>query len=81
MTVQILGMGGIVTPEDAVEFLLAGATAVQVGTASYADPRAVERLARGLESWCRNHQVERVASLTRALETPRNKTSSESHRG
>ena len=81
VTVPILGMGGIVTPEDAGEFLLAGATAVQVGTASYADPRAVERLARGLESWCRNHQVERVASLTRALETPRNKTSSESHRG
>jgi 2,4-dienoyl-CoA reductase-like NADH-dependent reductase (Old Yellow Enzyme family) len=44
-SIPILGMGGIVTPEDAVEFLLAGATAVQVGTASYADPRAVERLA------------------------------------
>jgi dihydroorotate dehydrogenase (NAD+) catalytic subunit len=68
--VPILGMGGIVTPEDAVEFLLAGATAVQVGTASYADPRATERLARGLESWCRSHQVERVASLTGALEIP-----------
>jgi dihydroorotate dehydrogenase (NAD+) catalytic subunit len=68
--IPILGMGGIVTPEDAVEFLLAGATAIQVGTASYADPRAVERLARGLESWCRNHQVERVSSLTGALEVP-----------
>ncbi len=66
----ILGMGGIVTAEDAVEFLLAGATAVQVGTASYADPRAVERLARGLESWCRTHQVERIASLTGALQVP-----------
>ena len=66
----ILGMGGIVTPEDAVEFMLAGATAVQVGTASYADPRATERLARGLESWCRSHGVERVKSLTRALEIP-----------
>jgi dihydroorotate dehydrogenase (NAD+) catalytic subunit len=62
-------MGGIVTPEDAVEFMLAGATAVQVGTASFADPRAVERLARGLESWCRAHQQERVASLTGALQT------------
>ena len=71
VTIPILGMGGIVTPEDAVEFLLAGATAVQVGTASYADPRAVERLAHGLESWCRGHQVERVASLTGALEIPR----------
>jgi dihydroorotate dehydrogenase (NAD+) catalytic subunit len=66
--IPILGMGGIVTPEDAVEFLLAGATAVQVGTASYADPRATERLAKGLESWCRSHHVERVSSLTGALE-------------
>jgi dihydroorotate dehydrogenase (NAD+) catalytic subunit len=68
--IPILGMGGIVTAEDAVEFLLAGATAVQVGTASYADPRAVERLARSLASWCRSHQVEKVASLTGALEIP-----------
>jgi dihydroorotate dehydrogenase (NAD+) catalytic subunit len=37
---------------------------VQVGTASYADPRATERLARGLESWCRSHSVEKVSSLT-----------------
>jgi len=70
VNIPILGMGGIVTAEDAVEFLLAGATAVQVGTASYADPRAVERLAQGLEAWCRSHHVERVASLTRALEIP-----------
>jgi dihydroorotate dehydrogenase (NAD+) catalytic subunit len=68
--IPIVGMGGIVTPEDAVEFLLAGATAVQVGTASYADPRATERLAHGLESWCRSHDVERVKSLTGALEVP-----------
>jgi dihydroorotate dehydrogenase (NAD+) catalytic subunit len=68
--IPILGMGGIVTAEDAVEFLLAGATAIQVGTASYADPRAVEHLVRGLESWCRSHHVERVASLTGALEVP-----------
>jgi dihydroorotate dehydrogenase (NAD+) catalytic subunit len=71
VTIPILGMGGIVTPEDAVEFLLAGATAVQVGTASYADPRATERLARGLESWCKSHQVEKVSNLTGALEIPR----------
>jgi dihydroorotate dehydrogenase (NAD+) catalytic subunit len=69
--IPIMGMGGIVTAEDAVEFLLAGATAVQVGTASYADPRAVERLAHDLESWCRSHQVEKVSSLTGALEVPR----------
>ncbi|MFZ0305615.1 MAG: dihydroorotate dehydrogenase [Terracidiphilus sp.] len=68
--IPIIGLGGIITPEDAVEFLLAGATAIQVGTASYADPRAAERLAKGLESWCKSHSVERVASLTGALEIP-----------
>ncbi len=68
--IPVVGMGGIVTPEDAVEFLIAGSTAIQVGTASYADPRATERLGRGLESWCRSHQVERVASLIGALEIP-----------
>ncbi len=71
VSIPILGMGGILTPEDAVEFMLAGATAVQVGTANFADPRATERLARGLASWCRSHGVEHVSSLTGALEIPR----------
>jgi dihydroorotate dehydrogenase (NAD+) catalytic subunit len=66
--IPIIGMGGIVTTEDAVEFLLAGATAVQVGTASYADPRAVERIARGLEQWCVRHQVQRVTDLIGGLD-------------
>jgi dihydroorotate dehydrogenase (NAD+) catalytic subunit len=69
--IPIIGMGGITTPADAVEYLLAGATAVEVGTASFADPCAVERLAKGLESWCRSHSVARVSSLTKALEIPR----------
>ena len=72
VSIPILGMGGIVTAEDAVEFLLAGATAVQVGTASYADPRAVERISKGLDSWCRSHQVERVSSLTGAIKIRQN---------
>jgi dihydroorotate dehydrogenase (NAD+) catalytic subunit len=70
VSIPILGLGGILTAEDAVEFMLAGATAVQVGTASYADPRATERLAKGLESWCRSHHVDRVAGLTGALDLP-----------
>ena len=69
VSLPILGMGGIVTAEDAVEFLLAGATAVQVGTASYADPRATERLVKELEGWCRGHHVERAASLTGTVTT------------
>ncbi|MGI8771838.1 MAG: dihydroorotate dehydrogenase [Acidobacteriaceae bacterium] len=69
VSIPILGMGGIVRAEDAVEFLLAGATAVQIGTASYADPRAPERIARDLEHWCGHHHVGRVAELTGALQT------------
>ena len=68
--ISVLGMGGIVTPKDAVEFMLAGATAVEIGTASYADPRATERVAKGLESWCRSHDVAKVSSLTGALKMP-----------
>lgn len=66
--VPIIGLGGITDAEDAVEFLLAGATAVQVGTASFADPRATESIANGLRGWCRSHHVEKVASLTGALD-------------
>ncbi len=62
--IPVVGLGGIVKPEDAVEFLLAGATAVQVGTASYADPRAVEKIATGLTKWCASHDVTRVSELT-----------------
>jgi dihydroorotate dehydrogenase (NAD+) catalytic subunit len=71
VSIPILGLGGILTPEDAVEFLIAGATAIQVGTASYADPRAVERIATGLASWCRSHHVERISSLTGSLDLKR----------
>jgi dihydroorotate dehydrogenase (NAD+) catalytic subunit len=67
-SIPVVGMGGISRAEDAVEFMLAGATAVEVGTASYADPRAVENIANGLRKWCSSHHVERVAGLTGAME-------------
>ncbi len=62
--IPVVGMGGIVRAEDAVEFMMAGATAVQVGTASYADPRAVENITNGMKKWCAKHQVEQVRTLT-----------------
>jgi dihydroorotate dehydrogenase (NAD+) catalytic subunit len=62
--IPVVGMGGILRAEDAVEFMMAGATAVQVGTASYADPRAVENIANGLKRWCAAHDVAEVRSLT-----------------
>ncbi|MHB1936496.1 MAG: dihydroorotate dehydrogenase [Acidobacteriaceae bacterium] len=67
VSIPILGIGGIATTEDAIEFMLAGATAVQVGTVSYADPRAVERIAGGLRDWCQRHHVDKLASLTGAM--------------
>jgi dihydroorotate dehydrogenase (NAD+) catalytic subunit len=66
VSIPIVGMGGIVRAEDAVEFMLAGATAVQVGTASYADPRAVETIATGLRRWCAAHDLKTASELTGA---------------
>jgi dihydroorotate dehydrogenase (NAD+) catalytic subunit len=67
VTIPIIGMGGISTAADIVEFMLAGATAVQIGTASYWDPRATEKIAEALENWCGERQVGRIADLTGAL--------------
>ena len=61
--IPVIGMGGISTPEDAIEFMLAGATAVQIGTASYWDPCATEKIVDGIEQWCRDHHVTRIADL------------------
>lgn len=66
--IPVVGLGGILKAEDAVEFLLAGATAVQVGTASYADPRAAEKIAAGLTKWCAARGVAKVSELTGGLQ-------------
>ena len=66
VALPILGMGGILNERDAVEFMLAGATAVEVGTASYADPRAVENIANKLQRWCTSHNIRQVTELTGA---------------
>jgi dihydroorotate dehydrogenase (NAD+) catalytic subunit len=62
--IPVIGMGGISTAVDIVEFMLAGATAVQIGTASFWDPVATEKIAEEFERWCVEHNVERVADLT-----------------
>jgi dihydroorotate dehydrogenase (NAD+) catalytic subunit len=64
----IIGTGGISTGEHAVEMLLAGASAVGVGTATFADPRASLRILEELESWCASHGVARVSDLIGKLE-------------
>ena len=65
--IPVIGMGGIVTPVDVVEFMLAGASAVEVGTASYFDPVATERLVEDLTEYCREHRIERLSDLTGGL--------------
>jgi dihydroorotate dehydrogenase (NAD+) catalytic subunit len=62
----IVGVGGVATGADAVELLLAGADAVEVGTATLADPRAPARVLRGLVRWCRRAGVTRVRDLVSA---------------
>jgi dihydroorotate dehydrogenase (NAD+) catalytic subunit len=67
--IPVIGLGGISTAVDVVEFMLAGATAVQVGTSSFWDPRATEKIVAELERWCTAHEVSRVAELTGAMIT------------
>jgi dihydroorotate dehydrogenase (NAD+) catalytic subunit len=59
----IVGAGGVTDAVTAVELVLAGASAVQVGTATFADRRAVARVLADLEQWCRRHGVERLSDL------------------
>ena len=61
--IPVIGMGGISTAEDVIEFILAGATAVQIGTASYWDPCATEKIVDGVERWCRDNHIGRLADL------------------
>jgi dihydroorotate dehydrogenase (NAD+) catalytic subunit len=62
--IPIIGCGGILTAENAVEHLLAGATAVQVGTASFLDPAAMDRIIDGLAAYCERHGVARISELS-----------------
>ena len=67
--IPVVGLGGIRTGEDVAEFLIAGASAVQVGTATFYDPRAPERVARELARWCRRHGVASARELVGTLAT------------
>ena len=68
VAIPICGMGGITSAEDAVKFLLCGASAVQVGTANYIDPRSAEAIVEGLAEYAARHGVARIADLVGALE-------------
>ncbi|PKQ21401.1 MAG: dihydroorotate dehydrogenase [Actinobacteria bacterium HGW-Actinobacteria-6] len=67
VSIPVVGMGGIMNAEDAVEFMLAGATAVAVGTANFVDPGATMRVVDGLEQYCRLRGLDRVSAMTGAV--------------
>jgi dihydroorotate dehydrogenase (NAD+) catalytic subunit len=62
--IPIIGLGGIEKPEDALEYMIVGATAVQVGTANFSHPDACEKIAAGLKKVCENINVNRISDLT-----------------
>jgi dihydroorotate dehydrogenase (NAD+) catalytic subunit len=69
--IPIIGCGGIASAEDVVEFMLAGASAVQVGTASFIDPGAMQKIIDGLEAYCRETGVDDIHSLTGKMKIDR----------
>ncbi len=66
--IPVIGIGGIMSATDALEFMLAGATAVQVGTASFVNPGAAQEIAEGMEKWLSERGISDVKSMTGALE-------------
>jgi dihydroorotate dehydrogenase (NAD+) catalytic subunit len=68
--VPIIGMGGVQTWQDAVEFILAGASAVAIGTALFVDPATPNKVCEGLAEYMHKSKVERLADLVGALELP-----------
>jgi dihydroorotate dehydrogenase (NAD+) catalytic subunit len=66
----IIGMGGIASAVDALEFMVAGSSAVQVGTVNFFDPTASTRMVGDMEAWCRAQGIRRVRDLTGTLRLP-----------
>lgn len=65
--IPVVGMGGIFTAEDALEFMMVGASAVQVGTANFIDPDACLRIIQGMEKWAENHGIFRISRVIGSL--------------
>lgn len=67
VSIPVVGLGGIATAADAIEFLLAGARAIQIGTYNFVDPSVSVKVVEGIEDYCRRHGVEKVEDLCGAL--------------
>jgi dihydroorotate dehydrogenase (NAD+) catalytic subunit len=71
--IPVIGMGGIATADDAIEFLIAGASAVQVGTANFVDPFIWPKLLDGITAYLQRHGIARVTDLVGTVQTPKAK--------
>ena len=69
VSIPVIGIGGIATPEDALEFLIAGATAIQVGTANFYQPGSAEAIIDGLAVYLRNQGEDSIRSIIGSLQT------------
>jgi dihydroorotate dehydrogenase (NAD+) catalytic subunit len=69
VNIPVIGMGGISKAEDVIEFMLAGAVAVEVGTASYWDPCATEKIVDELQVWCTQHRVGKIVELVGGMKS------------
>ncbi|MDD6157256.1 MAG: dihydroorotate dehydrogenase [Lachnospiraceae bacterium] len=67
VSLPIIGMGGIMNAEDAIEMILAGATAVSVGTANFTNPKVTEEIVEGIENYMKRYQVENLTDLVGAV--------------
>ena len=70
VSVPVIGMGGIGTARDAIEFLIAGASAIQVGTATFVHPFAALEVLNGIADYCKTHQIDRIAALIGSMQAP-----------
>lgn len=70
VSVPVIGMGGIATARDAIEFLIAGASAIQVGTATFVHPFAALEVLNGIADYCKTHQIDRIAALIGSMQAP-----------
>ena len=67
VNIPVIGVGGIASTEDALEFLIAGARAVQIGTANFYEPDVSQRIALGLQEYCRSHHIKDINEIIGSL--------------
>lgn len=69
VNIPVIGMGGIMNATDAIEFIIAGSSVIQVGTANFIDPQISIKIIEGIESYCKQYNVDSVSNLIGALES------------